>query len=88
VGELVSRVDPQPPYAALGPGAFVRVQATVGKNGRVERLELVSGPAVVVPDVMRAIREWRYQPTLVDGKPVETECDIAVQFHSAVRGAR
>jgi hypothetical protein len=88
VGELVSRVDPQSPYVPLGPGVSVRVEATVGEDGRVERLRLIRGPAAVVPDVMRAIREWRYQPTLVDGKPVETDCIIEVQFHSTLRAAR
>ena len=88
VGELVLRVDPQSPYAQMGAGVSVRVKATVARDGRVARLELISGPAVVVPDVMRAIREWQYQPTLVDGKPVETQSDILVQFHPATRAAR
>jgi hypothetical protein len=66
----------------------VRVKAMIARDGHVARLELISGPAVVVPDVMRALREWQYQPTLVDGRPVETQSDILVQFHSAERAAR
>jgi PilZ domain len=88
VGELVSRVDPQSPYAQTGSGVSVRVKAMVARDGHVARLELISGPAVVVPDVMRALREWQYQPTLVDGRPVETQSDILMQFHSAERAAR
>jgi hypothetical protein len=88
VGELVSRVDPQSPYAQTGSGVSVRVKAMIARDGHVARLELISGPAVVVPDVMRALREWQYQPTLVDGRPVETQSDILVQFHSSERAAR
>jgi hypothetical protein len=88
VGELVSRVDPQSPYAQTGSGVSVRVKAMVARDGHVARLELISGPAVMVADVMRALREWRYQPTLVDGRPVETQSDILMQFHSAERAAK
>jgi hypothetical protein len=48
----------------------------------------VNGPATLVPSVVRAIREWRYQPTLADDKPVETECYIEVQFHAPARTAK
>jgi hypothetical protein len=88
VGELVSRVDPQSPYAQTGSGVSVRVKAMVARDGHVARLELISGPAVMVADVMRALREWQYQPTLVDGRPVETQSDILMQFHSAERAAK
>jgi hypothetical protein len=42
-----------------------------------------------MPVVMKAVYGWHYQPTLVDGKPVETQCDILIQFHvPVVRAAR
>jgi hypothetical protein len=82
VGELVSRVDPQPAQVQPDTGSSVRVKATVAKDGRIESVTPVNGPATLLPAVVRAIREWRYQPTLMDDKPVETECHVVVQFHS------
>jgi hypothetical protein len=87
VGELLSRVDPQAPHVQIGSGYPVRVKATVARDGHVGRVQLVSGPSTLFPSVTRAIRQWRYQPTLADDKPVETECYIEVQFHAPTRTA-
>jgi hypothetical protein len=85
VGELVSRVDPQEAQSQIG---SVRVNATVAADGRVENVRPINGPANLVPSVVRAIHEWRYQPTLLDDKPVQTECYVVFQFHSPNRAAR
>jgi hypothetical protein len=81
VGELISRVDPQPSQLPSSPATSVRLRATVAKDGRIENVKLVLGPANLVPAVAKALYEWRYQPTLVDDKPVETQCDVVFQFH-------
>jgi hypothetical protein len=88
VGALLSHVDPQVPHVQIGSGFSVRVKATVARDGHVKRVQPVSGPVTLVPSVVRAIREWRYQPTLADEKPVETECHIEVQFHAPARTAK
>jgi hypothetical protein len=88
VGELVSRVDPQGAQLPVIPGDTVRVNATVSADGRIENVRPINGPASLVPAVVKAIHEWRYQPTLLDNKPVETECYVVVQFHSTGRVAR
>jgi Gram-negative bacterial TonB protein C-terminal/PilZ domain len=78
VGELVSRVDPLDAQVQIG---SVRVNATVSADGHIENVRPINGPANLVPSVVKAVHEWRYQPTLMDGKPVETECHVVVQFH-------
>jgi PilZ domain/Gram-negative bacterial TonB protein C-terminal len=88
VGELLSRVDPQAPHIQIGSGFSVRVKATVARDGHVERVQPVNGSAALVPSVVSAIRQWRYQPTLADDKPVETECYITVQFQAPARTAK
>ncbi len=83
VGELISRVDPQTGRIPLVPGDTVRVSAIVAKDGRVESVRLLEGrPGLILP-VIDAVHRWRYQPTLVDGKPVETRCFIEVQFRAS-----
>jgi Gram-negative bacterial TonB protein C-terminal len=89
VGELVSRVDPQVAAVPASSNDSVRVSAVVAQDGRIETVRPMNGPATLVPAVVKAVHEWRYQPTLIDDKPVETECYIVVQFHApANRTAR
>jgi len=89
IGGLISRVDPQAAQVQLIPGDSVRVRAVVAKDGRVESVAPVYGPPNLARAVAVAVRQWRYQPTLLDGKQVETQCSVAVQFHApATRTAR
>jgi hypothetical protein len=82
VGELISRVDPQAAQLPTAPANSIRVKATVAKDGHLENVKLVLGPANLLPAVTKALRDWRYQPTLVDGHQVETQCDVVFQFHT------
>jgi hypothetical protein len=88
VGELISRVDPERPRDRIYSDVFVRAKATITRDGHVERVQSLAGPATLFSNVMSAVQEWRYQPTLVDDKPVETECYIEVQFHAPAQAAR
>jgi Gram-negative bacterial TonB protein C-terminal/PilZ domain len=81
VGELISRVDPQAAQIPTSPATSMRVKATVTKDGHIENVKLILGPPNLAPAVAKALREWRYQPTLVDNKPVETQCYVILQFH-------
>ena len=87
VGGLVSRVDPQVAQVQSSGGDSVLVKAIVDKDGRVESVRPVHGPSNLVMAVARAVREWRYQPTLIDNKPVETACYVVAQFHAPARRA-
>jgi hypothetical protein len=86
LGELLSRVDPQVSNVPSAPGATVTVRAIVAADGHIESVQPVHGPMTLVPAVVRAVREWHYQPTLLDGKPVETQADVEVQFHTTTGG--
>jgi len=85
VGALLSRVDPQVAAARLASGDSVRVHATIGEDGRVENIRFAGGQRSLMPAVSNALREWHFQQTLVDGKAVETECDVWFQFHTPLR---
>ena len=85
IGGLMSRVDPQLAQAQVSSADFIRVTAIVNENGRVESVKPIRGRANLIPTVLKAVQEWRYQPTLVDGKPVETKCDVLIQFHGPPR---
>jgi hypothetical protein len=82
IGGLMSRVDPQIPQNQIRSADIVRVVATVDQDGRVENVKPIHGSANLLPNVLKAVQQWRYQPTSIDGKPVETQCDVLFQFHA------
>ncbi len=58
----------------------VRLKVIVGKDGTVRGVRVLSGEAVLARAAMEAVRKWRYQPTLVDGKPVNVVTTVTVEF--------
>jgi protein TonB len=75
---------PRPQYPALARTArvqgTVRIRALVARNGVIENLQVLSGPPLLVTAAMQAVQQWRYQPTLLSGEPVEVITEIAVNF--------
>jgi periplasmic protein TonB len=80
--KLVNRVQPlYPPLARQTRiSGTVRLHAIIGKNGGVEQLEVMSGHPLLVQAALDAVRQWRYQPTQLNGEPVEVDTTIDVIF--------
>jgi TonB family protein len=80
--KLLNRV--QPAYPALARqtkvSGVVRMHVIIGKDGKVEQLEVISGHPLLVQSALDAVRQWVYSPTLLEGKPVEVETEIDVTF--------
>jgi protein TonB len=58
----------------------VQVDAVVDINGRVSSMKIVSGPPLLHQAAMDALRQWKYQPAQLDGKPVSMHLTVTVQF--------
>lgn len=73
-----------PVYPAIAKAAGVQgavsLQATISKNGMIENLRVVSGPAMLQQAAMDAVRQWRYKPFLLNGEPVEVQTTVNVVF--------
>ncbi|HET9741491.1 MAG TPA: TonB family protein [Terriglobales bacterium] len=82
-GKLIHRVMPVYPDFARRSGitGTVIISATVTKDGHLKNLKVVSGNALLAEEAVRAAREWRYTPYLLNGKPVEAETRIAMNFN-------
>lgn len=80
--KLLQRVDPKHPSEAKAKGiqGAVQLSALIGKDGHVKKLRAMSGPPILVKAAESAVRQWVYQPTLLNGKPVEVETDITIRF--------
>jgi hypothetical protein len=81
-GELVSFVWPRYPRPGNGRGwaETISVRVTVGQLGQVLEVKFLSGSISLLPATMRAIRQWRYRPTLLDKRPVQAQQDVTIEF--------
>jgi protein TonB len=79
---LVYRVDPKYPPLPRSAGIEGKVvlRAIIAKDGTIQSLEVVSGNPLFIYAAREAIAQWRYQPTLLHGEPVEVETAITVVF--------
>ena len=80
---LLYRVEPlYPPEAEQKHiEGTVKLRAVIGRDGKVMGLGLLSGPQLLVPAAMKAAREWRFIPALLNGEPVESQTEITIEFH-------
>jgi protein TonB len=79
---LIRRVDPA--YPAIAKAAHidgvVHLHAIIGKDGTVRELEVVDGNGLLAQAARAGVQNWRYQPTRLNGEPVEVETYITVNF--------
>ena len=73
-----------PTYPAIAKTAHVsgtvRLHAVISKDGTIQELQYVSGPALLMRAAMDAVHEWKYRPTMLNGEPVEVDTTIDVVF--------
>ena len=58
----------------------VKLHATIGADGSIKDLQPLNGPPSLFPAALTAVRQWRYNPTLLNGQPIETQEDISLVF--------
>lgn len=81
--ELLKRVEPDYPYIAKIShiDGTVDINAVIDPQGNVVQEHAVDGPAVLIPAALDAVRQWKYAPTYLDGKPVALNMEVAVTFN-------
>ena len=76
--------QPRPVYPPLAKQArisgVVKLSAIISKDGSIQHLEVISGHPLLVPAALEAVKQWVYQPTLLNGEPVEVQTQIDVNF--------
>ncbi len=58
----------------------VELDAQIGKDGGVQTLQVVGGPAILADAAREAVKQWRFKPYIQNGQPVETQVPITVNF--------
>ena len=79
---LIHRVEPiYPPLARqIHREGRVELRATIGTDGTIQSLQVVSGDPMFLNSAIEAVRQWRYRPTILNGQPVEIDTYITVVY--------
>jgi protein TonB len=77
-----TRVQPEfPPIARqLKVEGTVELLALVAENGKVEKVNIVSGNAMLTRSGADALKQWKFTPFTEDGKPVRALAPITFAF--------
>ena len=76
-------IDPEyPPLARQThiTGTVV-IEAVIDERGNVVQARAVSGHPLLVTAALRAVLQWKYEPTSLNGQPVSVELQVQVSFH-------
>ncbi|HEV2730626.1 MAG TPA: TonB family protein [Terriglobales bacterium] len=79
---LLQKVQPSYPEQAIRAGlqGSVILQAWIARDGSIRDLKLVRGSLFLGRAAYNAVKQWRYQPYVLNGRPVEAQTYVTVDF--------
>jgi TonB family protein len=82
--KLIYKVDPVYPEAAKASGLSgkIKLEATINEEGLVSDVKAVEGHPLLCAAAIEAVRQWRYNTTLLSGMPVAVITNVTVTFSS------
>jgi protein TonB len=82
MARLVHRVDPVYPIIARQAriSGAVELTGVIGTDGHIRELRVVKGHPFLANAALEAVRQWVYEPTLLNGEAVEVIAPITVNF--------
>jgi outer membrane biosynthesis protein TonB len=73
-----------PEYSSLARQAHIAgvviVDAIIDEQGNVVQAHALSGPPLLIPPALKAVLQWKYEPTVLNGQPVSVELEVQVNF--------
>jgi len=81
-GTLLRKVQPVYPAQAIAQhleGSVV-LQATVAADGKVQEVTVLRGDPLLARAATDAVRQWQYEPFRADGKPIQKQTEITIDF--------
>lgn len=59
----------------------VMVEATISPEGKVSHVRVISGHPMLAQAALDAVRQWTFQPFLLNGRPLAVQATVPVLFH-------
>jgi TonB family protein len=81
-GSIMLRVEPEYPEEALQQkieGAVV-LDLWVGRDGAVQQVKVVSGAPVLAGAAVAAVKQWQFNPHVINGEPAEMRSRVTLNF--------
>jgi protein TonB len=82
LGAVVTKVQTDYPAVAkqLKIEGSVELEAVVGENGEVIKVNIVSGNPVLTAAAVQAVKRWKFKPFLEDGKPIQVLAPVKLDY--------
>jgi TonB family protein len=83
IPKRINKVDPVYPEEARKSGlsGIVMLDATIDIHGKVDKLKVVKGEHEILNKAaVEAVKQWVYEPVVIDGKPVPVKFTVTVKF--------
>jgi protein TonB len=82
MAKLIHKVIPEyPPLAKSARiSGVVHLLGIIAKDGTIRNLQLIGGHPMLSRAAIDAVEQWVYEPTLLNGEPVEVIAPIEVSF--------
>jgi protein TonB len=79
---IIKKIAPSyPPLAkSARVSGVVHLAAVISKEGTIQELRSLGGPALLIQAAMDAVKQWVYHPTILNGVPVQVDTTIDVNF--------
>jgi protein TonB len=81
--KLIHVVPPKYPESARKKNiqGVVKLDVFIRKNGSVKSAKVTDGQKDLGKAAVKAVKKWKYKPTVLNGKQVEVETTIELKFH-------
>jgi periplasmic protein TonB len=78
-------IDPEYPAALrlTRIAGTVVIDAIIDERGNVVQARAVSGHPLLLGAALRAVEQWKYEPSSLNGQPVSVELEVEVHFHQS-----
>jgi len=60
----------------------VQIDALIDADGNVSAMKVLSGPALLRDAALQSLKQWKYQPAELDGKPTSMHLTVVLQFRA------
>ena len=79
-GLLVEQPAPAYPPSARGQAGTVTLQVLIGRDGTVQDAKFLQGSLAFARPAIDAVKQWRFKPYLMNGRPASTQTLLTVSF--------
>jgi TonB family protein len=82
--KLIKSVQPVYPQMARTQhvSGNVQIDALIDADGNVSATKVLSGPALLRDAALQSLKQWKYQPAELDGKPTSMHLTVVLQFRA------